>query len=188
VYQQGEDILVRFNTGNVPADVALVDMADGSTRTVFRPDVSSGEKVIAAENPGHFGIGLAGAAANEQREFWVLVPNAKPAVDVMGQRFDVGTSIPLQWHNAPGHRNDYVAIFRIGTPQGSEDIAAWAYTGARPHGSMLLGAATTEVGWPLPPGEYSARLLLDDGFQTLAESARFVVASDETFDIDGEPL
>ena len=40
---------------------------------------------------------------------------------------------------------------------------------------MQLSSATAEEGWPLPPGRDVVRLLLDDGFGLLAQSAPFIV-------------
>jgi len=47
--------------------------------------------------------------------------------------------------------------------------------GARSTGAMQLTAENAERGWPLRPGRYVARLLLDDGYAVLAESASFAV-------------
>jgi len=47
--------------------------------------------------------------------------------------------------------------------------------GAGSTGAMQLTAENAERGWPLRPGRYVARLLLDDGYAVLAECASFAV-------------
>ena len=39
----------------------------------------------------------------------------------------------------------------------------------------MIDETTSEVVWPLPPGNYVARLMKDDGYDSLAESAAFVI-------------
>ena len=42
-------------------------------------------------------------------------------------------------------------------------------------GELQLDASNAGWGWPLAPGSYVMRLLLDDGYEVLAESAPFDV-------------
>lgn len=58
----------------------------------------------------------------------------------------------------------------------NNDYLTYGYIDARSSGSMLLDADTVDAEWPVPPGRYVARLLVDDGYETLAETARFTIA------------
>jgi hypothetical protein len=107
--------------------------------------------------------------------FWVLDPLARPSIDVQKQRYALGEEIGIHWQNGPGSRNDYVAVFAADSAVGYDDGIAWTYVGARPSGQLRLGPSSSETGWPLPPGRYVARLMLDDGYDMLAESAPFSV-------------
>ena len=110
-----------------------------------------------------------------QKDFWVLERDAVPSVEVVGNKFGSGDSIPVRWRNAPGNRNDYVAAYKLDVPTDYENGLAWAYVEALPEGNLQLDATTTESGWPLEGGTYVIRLVKDDGYETLAESASFAV-------------
>ena len=112
-------------------------------------------------------------------DFWVVDSRATPVVNVAGEEFKVGEAIEIRWQNGPGHRNDYLGIFEVGIESayipGYDGGLTWLYVDALPEGSVVLDAATSQVMWPLPPGNYVARLMKDDGYDTLAESAPFTV-------------
>ncbi|MCJ7592971.1 MAG: hypothetical protein MUO51_16625, partial [Woeseiaceae bacterium] len=89
-------------------------------------------------------------------------------------------AIPYTWSNAPGNRNDYVAVYLPGvTAQYEagdyETGLPWAYIDALPEGRSQLDASNAGWGWPVPPGTYVMRLMEDDGYDILAESASFEV-------------
>jgi endonuclease/exonuclease/phosphatase family metal-dependent hydrolase len=62
-----------------------------------------------------------------------------------------------------------------GLIEGAQEYLAYGYVDARSSGQLLLGPETVETDWPLPPGRYVARLLLDDGYEVLAEASPFTV-------------
>lgn len=131
-------------------------------------------------SPGHYEVKLlAPGSETIGSDFWVVDSNATPAVDVAGENFNVGEPIEIHWKNGPGHRNDYLGIYTVGTNSayvpGYDGGLTWFYIDALPEGSMVLDAATSEVVWPLPPGHYVARLMKDDGYDTLAESVPFTI-------------
>ena len=84
---------------------------------------------------------------------------------------------------------DWLAIFKArkgpGPPQencsagvcGNGNYLIYEYTGARIEGSTTFspdseGAASL---WPLKPGRYEVRLLLDDGYRSVATSRPFLI-------------
>lgn len=126
--------------------------------------------------PGSYQAVLQDRTGNEvsRNEFWIVAPDAKPSVSVAGERFASGEPLPVVWQNAPGNRYDWIAIYEADATE-KQKYRAWGYVGAQSSGDMQLSAANSQDGWPLPPGRYVARLLLDDGYALLAESAPFVV-------------
>jgi hypothetical protein len=62
---------------------------------------------------------------------------------------------------------------------GNGNYLIYEYTGTQIEGSTTF-SADSEVGfaaWPLKPGRYEVRLLLDDGYRSVATSAPFRVTS-----------
>lgn len=57
----------------------------------------------------------------------------------------------------------------------THEYLTYGYVDARSSGRMLLGPETVEAAWPMPPGRYVARLLLDDGYEVLAETRPFSI-------------
>lgn len=55
-----------------------------------------------------------------------LISNAVPTVQISDDTFRKGEAIGITWSNAPGNRNDYVAVFPAGVIPDSEKILAWA--------------------------------------------------------------
>jgi hypothetical protein len=110
-----------------------------------------------------------------EKDFWVLKRDVDPSVEVVGATFRPGDSIAVKWRNAPGNRNDYVAAYKLNVPTDYENGLAWSYVGALPEGQLQLDETTTESGWPLEPGTYVIRLVKDDGYEPMAESASFAI-------------
>ena len=126
--------------------------------------------------PGEYEVALHDSQGVEvsRDAFWIVAPDAEPLVAVPKHRFTSGEAVPVAWENGPGHRYDWIGIFEAGHAE-SRDYRAWAYVGARSSGALTLTQSNAEGGWPLPPGTYVARFLLDDGFTLLAESEPFTV-------------
>ena len=110
-------------------------------------------------------------------DFWVVDSNATPVVNASRDIFKVGADIEIDWRNGPANRNDYLGFYEVGVkPDYNPDYdggLTWLYVDALPEGSIRLNEMTSEVVWPLPPGTYVARLMKDDGYEILAESAPF---------------
>jgi len=164
----------------------------GGVRMVQTLPLQSGQRDLVLDSaqlgPGWYQLVLTDAQRRSvaRNDFWVRDPAAPVTVQVAGQDFQGGQPIPVSWHNGPGYRNDWLGIFPAGAPQDSEQPLAFAYLGARSAGGMLLQAETVEyswplpedaAGWPLPPGRYVARLLMDDSFRVLAQSEPFTVTA-----------
>jgi hypothetical protein len=100
-----------------------------------------------------------------------------------------GEPIGVAWSNAPGMRWDWVAVYRVrpgertayATPGcntgycGNDGYLLYEYTKTAVQGATSF-SATSPAGdgsWPLRPGLYEVRLLLDDGYSSRAKSPRF---------------
>lgn len=178
VYRIGEDIdVVWHNSRNPAARVSVTSLDEDRKLIAWRQQTESSRMVFNAGvfTPGHYGVSMQGADPPLQREFWVLPQDAKPFVEVIGSSFEPGEAIGIRWRNAPGNRNDYVAVYPADRIAAYENGLAWTYLDARPAGQVQLDADSAEWGWPLAPGRYVIRLLKDDGYEQLAASAQFSV-------------
>jgi len=172
------ELLIARNTPD--GGVALV------TSVPLEPGQHSVEIAGDALEPGWYRLVLSDAQNRSisTNDFWILDPAAIPSVQVAGERFKVGEPVPVSWRNAPGFRNDWLGVFPADAPEDSEEPAAFIYLGARSSGIAMLQQSTVGYswplpedfeGWPLPPGRYVLRLLEDDSYRVLSESAPFTV-------------
>jgi endonuclease/exonuclease/phosphatase family metal-dependent hydrolase len=120
-------------------------------------------------------------------EFWLYEPGAESTVTTSKRRYTTGEPIDVSWTKAPGMKFDWLSIFNArnkpGPPQencsagvcGNGNYLIYEYTGAEIAGSTTF-SSDSEVGyatWPLKPGRYEVRLLLDDGYRSVATSPPF---------------
>jgi endonuclease/exonuclease/phosphatase family metal-dependent hydrolase len=98
--------------------------------------------------------------------FWVVRRDARPAVRVP-RAIPAGRAIRVSWRNAPGYRRDWVGIWKAGDPDLYNDYLTFAYTNATVAGSTRIAGDRKTF----PPGRYVVRLLADDGYAVLAQSA-----------------
>ncbi|MGH3147056.1 MAG: hypothetical protein ACRDTR_14770 [Rubrobacter sp.] len=105
--------------------------------------------------------------------FWVLGEGARSQVEVVRSTFAPDEPVEVGWRNAPGHKLDWIGIYR----EGDHDFYnyfGFLYTGAKPEGEIEFTKDDLYGG--LEPGKNEARLLMDDGYAVLA-SAPFSVAA-----------
>jgi hypothetical protein len=133
--------------------------------------------------PGRYDVVLRAAphgAAEATAPVWVYRPGTHGRLRTDRHRYHVGEAIHVHFTRAPGNNLDWVGIFpchrRCGGPG---TYLMYRYTQTDVVGSVrfsrhdCLGEAT--IPWPLPPGTYVARLLLDDGYHAAGTSPRFRV-------------
>jgi hypothetical protein len=135
-----------------------------------------------------------GGTVLSRTPFW-LYPRGEPARVVTSKRtYERGETIGVRWWNAPGMRWDWLAIYRVrpgqrtayATPAcratvcGNGPYLLYEYTRTAIAGATTFSASSgTGYGaWPLRPGLYEVRLLLDDGYSSRAKSKRFRVVPD----------
>lgn len=120
--------------------------------------------------------------------FWLYEPNTPARVTTSKEEYRVGEPIIVSWTNAPGMKWDWVGLYASrATPTGEtreseyprkdERCMLYEYTGAAVEGTTAFreSSRVRHGTWPLPPGPYEVRLLLDDGYRSIASSAPFRV-------------
>lgn len=102
---------------------------------------------------------------------WLAEPGAGPSLRVDGTIRE-GDPIDVAWSNAPGNRFDWIGIYRRGADpavaSSPVDLHRGHDRGLRGPGRNLGGAV------PVPPGKYTAMLLVDDAYEAVA-TADFVI-------------
>lgn len=111
-----------------------------------------------------------------RNEFWVLPADATPEIGARMESYVQDEPVSIRWRNAPGNRYDWIAVYPEGVTD-REAYVAWAHTGGRVEGEIALAAAQAVSGWPLPAGRYTASLMIDDGFESLAVSEPFEIGA-----------
>ncbi|MGH6930074.1 MAG: hypothetical protein ACREEV_17285, partial [Dongiaceae bacterium] len=126
--------------------------------------------------PGAHDAVLVGADGAElaRAPFWMQSPGAMPEVDVGNTSYADNEAITVAWRNAPGHRRDWLGIYKAGDPD-QLNYLAFAYTGAAVEGTATFDEAA--IGGPLEAGDYEIRLMRDDAYMTLAVSRPFSVST-----------
>lgn len=122
--------------------------------------------------------------------FWLYEQGAPTTVTTSKLVYTSGEPIVVSWINAPGMMWDWLGLYTAGQ-SGENPIATTCFAGygwnghylfyEYTHGSIEGTTTFTESSppgygtWPLRPGNYVIRLLLDDGYRSVASSARFKV-------------
>lgn len=179
----GSPLVVRFS---VPSSgdwqVALVPRGAGASRALVSAGTTAGPGGYADRpsvklgtlgmQPGEYDALLLDAKgrALARDRFTVLARGARPSVSVTKGTVRPGEPIGVRWRNAPGWRDDWVAVAKAGTPD-VFDYIGYVYTGARIAGAETF---TTDDLGKLAKGRYVVRLLRDDHYDVLAQ-ARFTV-------------
>ncbi len=100
--------------------------------------------------------------------FKVLDPNAMPQVLVVTP-VKSGEPIKVSWIGSPGNRRDWIGLYNAGVTN-TRTYIKWLYT----EGAIDGAVSFTDS---LPPGDYVARLLIDNGYEEFASSTPFTVTA-----------
>lgn len=179
IYSVGDDIDIRYQASG-SADILSVLGGDPEAPIALVREVSnSGHWLISADQfiPGHYRVQLENGNNKNalENEFWVVSEDASPTLRINKNKFKAGESIEIEWQNAPGNRNDYVAIYPSDTKPNYDNELPWVYLEALPAGQLHIDDLSSESGWPLEPGTYLVRMLKDDSLEQLTESSHFIV-------------
>ena len=185
----GEELVVRYHAPGEEGDRVSLVPAGGAAASDALMSLPPQESFV--DGAMVFGTGTLSAGDYEavltaadgselaRIPFHIQDPNAEPSLSVAGSSVITGTPITVRWENAPGNKWDWVGIYAAGDPD-LDNYLAYLYTDAAFAGSVTF--AETELGGALPPGEYEARLMRDDGYVVLATAPFTVTAGASAID------
>ena len=131
--------------------------------------------------PGRYDVVLADRASGRREAaapVWVYRPASHSHLTSDRRTYRVGSPIRVSWTRAPGNNLDWIGLYRCHrTCGGPGSYLVYRYTRTAIEGRVTFGRRVYlgegSVSWPLPPGEYVARLLVDDSYHSRGISARF---------------
>jgi hypothetical protein len=196
----GDILEVAFHSdGKIGERIAIVPAgaAAGAAVTILptgdnRPTDGSVSLATTGIAPGAYEAILLDAkgAVLSRSPFWLYPAGTAATVTTDKAVYAPGEPIRVSWTAAPGMRWDWLGIYSPGD-SGEGPTATSRNSGSGANGRYLLyeythtaiegttgftaGSAVGWTDWPLSPGTYAVRLLLDDGYRTLATSPPFKV-------------
>jgi endonuclease/exonuclease/phosphatase family metal-dependent hydrolase len=193
--EAGDDLSVRFN--GVAERVAIVAAGDEPGSEILgQPTGGDAAGTLMFATVGLDAAAYEALLVESGHEvlaripFWVVDPGATPQVWTSKAVYEVGEPIEVFWKDAMGMRLDWLGIYSPGRndasphattchtwPCSNQRYLLWEYMDARIEGSVTFDAGS-EPGWttwPLRPGMYEIRMLLDDHMRSIASSAKFRV-------------
>jgi hypothetical protein len=194
----GETQMVTFHArGRAGEAVVIVPAgAAGSAPLLRRPTNGAVDGTVTfatgALAPGAYEAVLLDASGTvlSRSPFWLYPPGSGATLVTSKSQYVSGEPITVSWTNAPGSRWDWLGIYSPGESDGSKlsekrtsgyggngHYRLYTYTRTAIEGTATF-SADSFVGytvWPLQPGNYEIRLLLDDGYRSLGSSAPFKV-------------
>ena len=171
--RRGEDFLVR---GHDPQSegwrVVIVHAGSPPTAALLRVEETvaawraAGRVASRALAAGEYDAVLLAADGSELRRsrFAIREAAAPVLLQVQGGGGRAGEPLRVRWSNGPGHRHDWIGLFRPGAA--ADAALVRSYVDARHGGELLLPTIAGDE--PLPPGEYELRFLRDDSPTTEA--------------------
>ena len=196
--EQGDTLKVRFHgTGRTGERVAIVRtgaapstaLASKSTSGVTDGTLSFATSAL---TPGAYEAILlnpsGGAVARSP--FWLYARGSVTTVSTSKSVYKVGEPITVSWTKALGMKFDWLGVYTAGDSADNPNNATcsagycgnghyllYEYTHNTIEGSTTFGPAS-QIGytsWPLKTGNYEIRLLLDDGYRSVASSPQFKI-------------
>lgn len=172
--EEGGTVLLRTWDPRGPAWTALVTRRGGAPAdalTGVRDMPQDYQRTIPLSTvglpPGDYDAILVDEDGSVLRRsaFTIATPGAKPAVEALAARVQLGSPIRLRWRNAPGALRDWIGLYRAGETDVSQYLG-FVYTEAAFAGEASL--VPDAAGAALAPGNYELRLLHDESYVVLA--------------------
>jgi endonuclease/exonuclease/phosphatase family metal-dependent hydrolase len=165
----GVDVTLRFHSAAGNGDVTITSQ-DGASAATAPVSSVDGSTTVATTGwkAGRYDVSLTDAtgATVGTTAFWLTEPGGGPTLRVPAT-IAHGDPIRVSWTAAPGDRWDWIGIYRRGADPHVAYYLLWTYTDGTVQGSASLGRDA--VGrFPLPPGRYTAMLLVDDSYRPVA--------------------
>jgi endonuclease/exonuclease/phosphatase family metal-dependent hydrolase len=192
-YEQGDDLSVRYHARpgervviRPPAGGSKVDATDPeeqSTDGLY--DQSTDENAPTGEYEAEL-VDMTGKVV-ASTTFFLYPPGTEASITTSKKVYNVGEPIEVSWADAPGMKWDWMSVFPAGSglknPHagdcatgycGNGNYSLYEYTHASIEGSTTLRKQSAGP-WPIEPGRYDVRLLVDDGYTRAAVSTPFEV-------------
>ena len=182
----GHPLRVRFHAHGRPDEAVSLVRHGGSgawLRTVSTQSRRDGvvRMRTAHLRPGHYALVLRDTASGRTEAtapVWVYRPGGRSHLTAGRATYRVGSTIRISWTRAPGNNLDWIGLFRCRARCGGPgSYLVYRYTRTAIEGSVAFGRHTYlgegSASWPLPPGQYVARLLVDDSYRSIGISPRF---------------
>jgi len=123
-------------------------------------------------------LDMARKAKEATAPVWVYGAHSRPHLTTDRHTYRVGAPVQVGFTRAPGNNLDWIGLFRCHrTCGGPGSYLVYRYTRTAIEGSVTFGRhvylGEGSVAWPLPPGQYVARLLVDDSYHAHGVSPRF---------------
>jgi hypothetical protein len=193
----GDALNVRFHaSGEIGEEIAIIP-ADGDAVVASQPTGGATDGTISFDTialpPDSYEAVLMSWQGEEVASipFWLYDIGAETIVTTSKSVYEAGETIEVSWTNAPGMFGDWLGLYHgdnngknpvmdvvyAGYGGGNEHYLYYEYT----HGTIEGTNTFTEASvlgygvWPLQPGKYEIRLLLDDGYSLISSSPQFVV-------------
>lgn len=173
--RENSDLLIRVNVPGGGGWAAFVVPRGGDAATaaltgitdVTLEDRSTILFSTRGMEPGPYDAVLLSPEGTElaRHAFSVVAANGEATLTVTQDKVTPGGDIALHFQGSPGFKLDWIGIYRKGDPS-VYSYLGFAYTGARHQGDIVFPAA--DLYEELAPGDYEARLYLDDHYRTLA--------------------
>jgi hypothetical protein len=168
----GRVLEVSFHSpGDEGEHVALVSTTTGATAADVPIEAGVSDATLGfgttGLDQGIYDLRLLDANAELARDTVTRVAHDQaPIVALVDHTLEGVQPLEVSWAFAPGNRYDWFGVFRAGLTGKTGSIKAWRYLEARVDGATTIGpGARGAAGWPLPPGDYSLHLCLDDSYR-----------------------
>jgi endonuclease/exonuclease/phosphatase family metal-dependent hydrolase len=185
----GRPLAVAFQAPGHPGErVAIVRREHGGGRKVVvsastgrhSPDRGRVRLGTASLNERKYHVALLGAHGRtlSKTPVWAYHRDTEPTIEASRRRYEKGESIKLSWTRSAGMGLDWVSLFPCTKQRcaGNGGYTLYDYTDSQIEGSVRIGPGDSDLEggatWPLKPGTYVARLLVDDSYVDLAQSSR----------------
>jgi endonuclease/exonuclease/phosphatase family metal-dependent hydrolase len=185
----GSRLRVRFHARGGSGEVVAIVARSGTGRRPLSTRSTGGRTSGAvwlrtsALTRGRYDVVLRNIATGRtlaRSPIWAYERGAPARITTDARRYRAGQDVTVSWDGAPGQHLDWVGLYRCRrTCDQPGSYLAYRYTRTRIAGSLVFNDAA-EPGegappWPLPPGQYVARLLVDDSYLVVAQTPRFRV-------------
>jgi endonuclease/exonuclease/phosphatase family metal-dependent hydrolase len=196
--EQGDALRVRFHAAGRTGERVAIVRAGAAPSTALASKSTGGAVdgtlsfATASLTPRAYEAVLVNPSGQSvaRSPFWLYARGAVTSVSTAKSLYKVAEPITVSWTKAPGMKFDWLGVYTAGenanNPHASTCSAGtcgnghyllFEYTNASIEGSTTFGPAS-QAGyktWPLGPGTYQIRLLLDDGYRSAAVSAPFKI-------------